>query len=110
MSKTTTKGSDQTITKTDLIEKLATKADISKASAKNVLSAFEDLVSESLQDGAKIRLNFGTLVVKERSERKGRNPATGAVITIPAAKTLTFKASSSVKKLLNAAKKKPAKK
>lgn len=84
--------------KSELIEKIATDAELTKASAGRALDAFIDAVTEGLKDGGKISLvGFGTFEVRERAERTGRNPKTGAEIKIAAAKVPAFKAGKALK-------------
>ena len=87
--------------KSQLIEKIAANADISKAAAGRVLDAFLDSVTESLKSGDDVALvGFGTFAVKERAARTGRNPQTGKEIKIAAAKVPGFKAGKRLKTLL----------
>lgn len=77
--------------KKELIEKIADGAGLKKADAERALKAFEDSIVEALKGGDKVTLvGFGTFAVSERKERKGRNPQTGAEITIPAKKAPKF--------------------
>ncbi|MFD8421787.1 HU family DNA-binding protein [Streptomyces sp. NPDC059466] len=79
--------------KTDLTVAIAESADISKAAAGKALDAVIDSITEALQKGDDVVLTgFGTFSVKERPERTGRNPQTGAAIKIEAAKVPGFKA------------------
>ena len=79
--------------KVTLVAKIAEKSGLSKKQAEQALGAFIDSVTEALKEGDKVQLmGFGTLEVKERAARTGRNPSTGATIEIPASKTPTFKA------------------
>lgn len=88
--------------KTELVEKLAAKAEVSKKDAEAMLNAFVETVGEALAEGDKISLKgFGTFEVRERSERTGVNPKTGESITIAASKAPAFKASSALKTLVN---------
>ena len=88
--------------KTQLVDKIAENADISKASAGRALDAFIDAVSESLKDGDQVALvGFGTFSVRERSARTGRNPQTGEEIQIAAAKVPGFKAGKALKDSVN---------
>jgi len=60
-------------------------------------------VQEALKQGDKVQLvGFGTFEVRERAERKGRNPQTKEEITIPASKAPVFKAGKALKDLVNA--------
>ena len=73
--------------KSQLIDKIAAGADISKAAAGRALDAIIASVTESLKEGDDVALvGFGTFAVKERAARTGRNPQTGKEITIAAAK------------------------
>lgn len=88
--------------KTELIEVLAKDADISKALAACVLESFIDRVTESLSKGKPVVLvGFGTFDVSKRKQRTGRNPQTGATITIPAAKVPRFRAGKTLKQKVN---------
>ena len=73
--------------KTELIEHIATNADISKAAATRALESMIDAVQITLQKGESVSMvGFGTFAVGERAGRTGRNPRTGAEIKIKAAK------------------------
>jgi DNA-binding protein HU-beta len=84
--------------KSELIEKMADAADISKAAAGKALDAFTDEIAGALKAGDTVSLiGFGTFAVKERAARTGRNPQTGAAIEIKASKTPSFKAGKALK-------------
>ncbi len=84
--------------KTELIAKIAEKADFSKKDAEKALNAFVDSVKEGLIAGDKIVLvGFGSFETKKRAARKGKNPQTGAEINIPASTVPTFKAGKGLK-------------
>lgn len=86
------------MTKTELVELIAEKAEISKAEAGRVLAAFEEAVTEGLVKEGKVSLvGFLTLEKKERAERTARNPQTGESITIPARNAVTVKVGSKLK-------------
>ncbi len=88
--------------KSQLVDKIAANADLSKAAAARVLDAFLDSVTESLKSGDEVALiGFGTFLVRERAERTGRNPQTGKEITIPAAKVPGFRAGKGLKDAVN---------
>lgn len=88
--------------KTDLINAVAAKAEISKKDADKAVSAVFDAVAEALAAGDKVQLiGFGTFEVKERAAREGRNPKTGETITIAAAKAPAFKAGAALKNAIN---------
>ena len=78
---------DMLMTKADLVEKIAAKANLTKAAAERALNAFLASVEDSLSKEAKLTLTgFGTFAVESRKARQGRNPRTGATLTIPACK------------------------
>ena len=85
------------MTKVELIAAVAEKANLTKKDAEAVNGAL-DVITESLKGGDKVTLvGFGTFEVRERPERKGRNPQTGAEITIEASKLPAFKAGKALK-------------
>ncbi|MEW6999952.1 DNA-binding protein HU-alpha [Serratia ureilytica] len=76
--------------KTQLIDVIADKADLSKAQAKLALESTA-AITESLKEGDAVQLvGFGTFKVNHRSERTGRNPQTGKEIKIAAANVPAF--------------------
>jgi len=84
--------------KSELIDAMADASELTKADAGRALDAFMSSVTTALQDGDSVALvGFGTFTVKDRAERKGRNPQTGAEITIKAAKIPSFKAGKGLK-------------
>lgn len=88
--------------KSQLIDKIAEGADISKAAAGRALDAFIASVTESLQQGDAVALvGFGTFDVRERAARTGRNPQTGKEIEISAAKVPGFRAGKALKDSVN---------
>lgn len=79
--------------KTELIDKIAAGASLSKADAKKALDATVAAIKEALGNGDKIQLvGFGTFSVTERPAREGVNPHTGEKIQIAAKKVAKFKA------------------
>ncbi|MDF2179430.1 HU family DNA-binding protein [Aliiglaciecola sp. CAU 1673] len=88
--------------KTDLINQMAERADISKATAGRVIDAMTGAVTEALSKGEEVTiLGFGTFKISERAARTGRNPQTGAVIQIAASKVPSFKAGKALKDACN---------
>lgn len=88
--------------KSQLIDKIAAGADISKAAAGRALDAVIASVTESLKKGDDVALvGFGSFTVRERSARTGRNPQTGKEIKIAAAKVPAFRAGKALKDAVN---------
>ena len=82
------------MTKVELIAAVAEKANLTKKDAEAAVNGALDVITESLKGGDKVTLvGFGTFEVRERPERKGRNPQ----ITIEASKLPAFKAGKALK-------------
>ena len=79
--------------KAELVEAMASNANISKADAKRALDAFVDTTTSALRKGDRVALvGFGSFSVAKRAARTGRNPQTGKEIKIAAKKVVKFKA------------------
>jgi len=88
--------------KSELIDAIADSSELTKTEATRALDGFISSVTEALSNGDSVALvGFGTFAVKDRAERKGRNPQTGEEITIKAAKIPSFKAGKSLKDAVN---------
>ncbi len=93
---------DDIVNKSQLVDQIATDADISKAAAGRALDSFIDAVTSALKDGDSVALvGFGTFSVRERAARTGRNPQTGESIEIAAANIPSFKAGKALKDAVN---------
>ena len=89
--------------KAELVAAMAEKTELSKKDAELALKAFTEVVAEELKKGEKIQLvGFGTFEISERAARTGRNPQTGAEMTIAASKAPKFKAGKALKDMINA--------
>jgi len=90
----------------ELIEALATKTGNTKADAERNVAALIEIVTSTLKKGDKLSLvGFGSFEVRKRAARTGRNPQTGAVLKIKAAKVPAFKAGATLKAAVNGGKK-----
>lgn len=79
--------------KSELVKAIAEKAGLSQAAGKAALEATIESIAGALKNGESVQLiGFGTFSVSERAARKGKNPATGEIIDIPAKKVAKFKA------------------
>lgn len=88
--------------KSELVDSIAEKAQISKTDATEALNAFIETVGQALENGDTVSLvGFGTFSVKDRKARTGRNPKTGEEIPIPASKVPSFKAGKLLKERTN---------
>ncbi len=88
--------------KSELIDAIATSADISKAAAGRALDGAMDAIKNALKNGDMVTLaGFGSFYLGERAARIGRNPRTGADIKIKAAKVPKFRAGKGLKDAVN---------
>ena len=88
--------------KSELIEKIAAGAGLSKADAKKALDATVEAIKGALIAGDKIQLiGFGTFAIAERPAREGINPATKQKIKIAAKKVAKFKAGAELAEAVN---------
>ena len=84
--------------KSDLVDSVASKADMSKAEAGRAVDAVLGSVGDALGNGDSVSLvGFGTFSVRHRAARMGRNPQTGATMQIAASKVPGFKAGKALK-------------
>jgi len=88
--------------KSDLIDAIAKKTEMSKVDAGRAVDAFVASVTGALMEEDTVSLiGFGTFSVKHRAARAGRNPRTGETIQIKASKNPTFKAGKALKDAVN---------
>ncbi len=84
--------------KSELIDAIATQADISKAAAGRALDATVAAITETVANGDSVTLvGFGSFKASSRAARTGKNPKTGASIDIPATTVPKFSAGASFK-------------
>ena len=88
--------------KSELIEAVASSANLSKADAQRAVEAMVNCIAGSLRKGEQVTIvGFGTFLVRQRGARTGRNPRTGETINIAASRVPAFKAGKSLKESLN---------
>ncbi|MBC7548264.1 MAG: integration host factor subunit alpha [Polaromonas sp.] len=86
------------LTKAHLAEMLFEKIGLNKRESKEMIDAFFDLISDSLVDGADVKISsFGNFQIRTKAPRPGRNPRTGESILIDARRVVTFHASHKLK-------------
>lgn len=84
--------------KSELIAAVAEKSGFSKKDSEKAVNTIVEAIVEAVSAGDKVQIvGFGTFEVRERGERKGRNPRTKMEIVIPASKLPVFKAGKSFK-------------
>tara|TARA_B100000700_G_C14452895_1_gene582479 strand:+ start:163 stop:435 length:273 start_codon:yes stop_codon:yes gene_type:complete len=88
--------------KAQLIDSVASEANLSKADASRAVDAVVGSISGSLRNGDQVSIvGFGTFTVKHRAARMGRNPRTGEAIQISATNVPGFKAGKALKEAVN---------
>ena len=91
------------MSKTELIAAVAEKAGLTKKDAERAINAFTGVVIDEVAGGGKVQLiGFGTFETVERAAREGRNPQTGASMTIAASVAPKFKPGKAFKDAVNA--------
>jgi len=89
------------MTKSDLIERLAAKAELTRPRAEELVDFLLNDVTEALRRGEKVNISgFGTFTVSNRKARTGRNPKSGEPIEIPASRSAKFKPGKTLKEAL----------
>jgi len=91
------------MTKSEIVSAVYTKVGgFSKKEAADIVELVFETVKETLGRGEKIKISgFGNFVLRDKRQRRGRNPQTGQPLTITERRVLTFKASQILKSILN---------
>ncbi len=90
------------MTKADIVERVHQRIGLSKKESAEMVEMVFGIVKNTLESGEKIKIaGFGNFVVKQKADRRGRNPQTGEAITIDARRILTFKPSQVLKSAIN---------
>jgi integration host factor subunit alpha len=84
----------KTITRADLVEALARRANMQRADANRLLTRMLEIVQDSLVEGETVKLSrFGNFNVRAKRQRVGRNPKTGEEVPITPRRVVTFRPS-----------------
>jgi len=90
------------VKKSEMIEALANETGLTKADVEKVFNGTFNLFKDELAKGNNVAVaGFGTFKVSNRAAREGRNPQTGETIHIAASKSVSFKAGSALKEVVN---------
>jgi integration host factor subunit beta len=82
----------RTITKKELVNRIAEKTSVTKVVAKEVIQAFLDMIIAELADGNRLEFReFGVFETKERAARRAQNPRTLEKVQVPAKRIVKFK-------------------
>jgi integration host factor subunit alpha len=90
------------LTKNDIVERLQAEIGYTKSQSIQVTECLLEQIKVALESGDDVLVSgFGKFCVKEKSQRKGRNPATGEDLILPPRRVVTFKWSGSLRKRVN---------
>lgn len=90
------------MTKAGIVEQIYEKVGFSKKDSAELVETVFDIIKTTLESGQNLKVSgFGNFEVKQKKDRRGRNPQTGEAITISSRKILSFKPSTILKKSLN---------
>ncbi len=90
-----------TITRADLVDQVASQANLTRIQADECIRTVLDAIVDSLHRGEKVELRgFGSFRIRERGSRLGRNPKTGESVKVPAKRIPYFKPGKELKESL----------
>lgn len=91
------------MTKVDLIDELSKVASLTKKQSEAIVDTVFEGITEALAKGEKVELRgFGSFRIRRRRARRGRNPKTGALVSVPAKRVPFFKVGKQLRELVNA--------
>ena len=90
------------MTKADIVERISSELGFSKKESSDLLEGVISIIKTTLESGENLKISgFGNFIVKQKADRRGRNPQTGEGITIEARRILTFKPSALLRNAIN---------
>jgi len=90
------------LTKSDVVEQVVDKTGFTRKDSVAVVESLLEIIKGSLEQGEDVLISgFGKFGVKCKNERKGRNPATGTDMMLPARRVVTFKCSGKLRGKIN---------
>lgn len=91
-----------TLTKADIIDSIQNQLGITKSKSAETVEMLLEIMKRSLESGDDVLISgFGKFCVKNKRQRKGRNPATGDDMLLASRKVVTFKCSGKLRKSIN---------
>ena len=91
-----------TITRKHLVESICNEIDCSRGKSIELVETVIELITETLENEEDVMISgFGKFCVRDKNTRKGRNPATGETMMLPARKVVTFKCSGKLRDRVN---------
>ena len=90
------------MTKADIAERIQSATRFTKKESVEMMEAVFSIMKSTLESGETLKISgFGSFIVKQKKDRRGRNPQTGEAITIEARRILTFKPSTLLRQAIN---------
>ena len=90
------------LTKAQIVEAVADKNDYTKTQSFDTVETLLEIIKRTLESGEDVLISgFGKFCVKEKSERRGRNPSTGKDLMLAPRRVVTFRCSRNLKKKIN---------
>ena len=90
------------LTKIQIVNSISDQIGFPKNHSSEIVETLLEIIKKALESGDDVMLsNFGKFCVKEKSQRKGRNPATGESMMLPPKKVVTFRCSGKLRKKIN---------
>lgn len=81
-----------TLTKADMVEHLFEEVGLNKREAKDLVEMFFEEIRDALETGKNVKLSgFGNFMLRDKTQRPGRNPKTGEEIPVTARRVVTFR-------------------
>ncbi len=91
-----------TLTKAQIIEKVSTRNGLTRKQSTKTVEAFLEIMKNTLESGEDVLITgFGKFSVKQKNERRGRNPATSEDLMLAPRKVVTFKCSGKLRNKIN---------
>jgi integration host factor subunit alpha len=90
------------LTKNDIVEQIQSGLSFPKNQSKEITETLLEIMKSAMESGDDVLVSgFGRFCVKDKKERKGRNPATGEDAMLPARRVVTFKCSGGLREKIN---------
>ena len=91
-----------TLTKAHFIDRLFAQNMFTKTESAHIIETLFQLMKQTLEDGEDVLISsFGRFQVRKKSQRTGRNPQTGKLLTLPSRRVVTFKCSAVLRERMN---------
>lgn len=91
-----------TLTKAQLVESIHSKIGLTKNKSSEIVETCLEIIKSELESGEDVLISgFGKFCVRDKKERKGRNPATGDAMMLAPRRVVTFKCSGKLKDMIN---------